>query len=83
MNKLTLGFAGTPEFGLPALEAIYQAGHHLKAVYTQPDRPAGRGRKLQESAIKAWAKTHQIAVYQPLNFKEEESIQTLTELKLD
>jgi methionyl-tRNA formyltransferase len=83
MNKLTLGFAGTPAFGLPALEAVYQSGHHLKAVYTQPDRPAGRGRKLQESSIKEWAKTHLIPVYQPLNFKEEDAIQTLSDLKLD
>jgi methionyl-tRNA formyltransferase len=83
MNKLTLGFAGTPAFGLPALEAIHQAGHHLKAVYTQPDRPAGRGRKLQESAIKEWAKAHQIPVYQPVNFKDDNTVQALSALKLD
>lgn len=69
MNGLTVVFAGTPEFGLPCLDALIQSRHHLKAVYTQPDRPAGRGRKLQESPVKEWAINHQISVYQPLNFK--------------
>jgi len=83
MNKLKLGFAGTPAFGLPALEAIYHTGHDLKVVYTQPDRPAGRGRKSQESSIKEWAKAHHIPVYQPLNFKDENTVQALSEHKLD
>jgi methionyl-tRNA formyltransferase len=52
MSGLNLVFAGTPEFGLPCLEALLQSPHQIKAIYTQPDRPAGRGRKLQASAVK-------------------------------
>ncbi|TIE07554.1 methionyl-tRNA formyltransferase, partial [Legionella pneumophila] len=83
MNGLTVVFAGTPEFGLPCLDALIQSRHHLKAVYTQPDRPAGRGRKLQESPVKEWAINHQISVYQPLNFKNQEAIDELSALKPD
>lgn len=70
MNKLNIVFAGTPEFGLPSLEALFNSRHSIQAVYTQPDRPAGRGRKLQASAVKEWALNHQIPVYQPLHFKK-------------
>ncbi|HAT8178496.1 TPA: methionyl-tRNA formyltransferase [Legionella pneumophila] len=83
MNGLTIVFAGTPEFGLPCLDALIQSKHHLKAVYTQPDRPAGRGRKLQESPVKEWAIDHQLPVYQPLNFKNQEAIDELSALKPD
>ena len=83
MNGLTVVFAGTPEFGLPCLDALIQSRHHLKAVYTQPDRPAGRGRKLQESPVKEWAINHQIPVYQPLNFKNQEAVDELSALKPD
>ncbi|HAU1151794.1 TPA: methionyl-tRNA formyltransferase [Legionella pneumophila] len=83
MNGLTIVFAGTPEFGLPCLDALIQSKHHLKAVYTQPDRPAGRGRKLQGSPVKEWAIDHQISVYQPLNFKNQEAIDELSALKPD
>lgn len=83
MKKLTIGFAGTPAFGIPSLSAIHQSGHDLKAVYTQPDRPAGRGRKLQASAIKSWAVEHHIPVFQPLNFKDDSTVQTLAALNLD
>ncbi|MFO9381417.1 methionyl-tRNA formyltransferase [Legionella pneumophila serogroup 1] len=83
MNDLTVVFAGTPEFGLPCLDALIQSRHHLKAVYTQPDRPAGRGRKLQESPVKEWAINHQIPVYQPLNFKNQEAVDELSALKPD
>lgn len=83
MNGLTIVFAGTPEFGLPCLDALIQSKHELKAVYTQPDRPAGRGRKLQESPVKEWAISHEIPVYQPLNFKSLETIEELSVLKPD
>ena len=62
-------FAGTPDFAATALAALIAAGHDIIAVYTQPDRPAGRGQKLQASAVKALALTHGIPVYQPLHFK--------------
>lgn len=83
MKKLTLGFAGTPSFGLSALKALSASSHELKAVYTQPDRPAGRGRKLQASPIKAFAIEHHLPVYQPLHFKNDEDIETLKSLELD
>ena len=76
-------FAGTPAFGLPCLEALASSSHELQAVYTQPDRPAGRGLKLQASTIKAWAEAHHIPVYQPLNFKEEADVQALAALQPD
>lgn len=83
MSSLNIVFAGTPEFGLPCLEALLHSSHHLKAIYTQPDRPAGRGRKLQASAVKDWALTHDIPVYQPLNFKTQDAIDELAALRPD
>lgn len=83
MNPLNLVFAGTPEFGLPALDALWQSSHQLTAIYTQPDRPSGRGRKVQGSAVKQWAVKHSIPVYQPINFKEPEALETLANLKPD
>ena len=80
---LKIVFAGTPEFGLPCLEALHQSPHQLAAVYTQPDRPAGRGRQLQPSAVKTWAIAHHVPVYQPVNFKQQESIDELTSLAPD
>ncbi len=66
---MNLIFAGTPEFAATALQALIDAGHHICAVYTQPDRPSGRGQKLTPSAVKALAITHNIPVYQPLHLK--------------
>lgn len=83
MSQLTVVFAGTPSFGIPCLDALLHSSHHLKAIYTQPDRPAGRGRKLQASAVKEWALIHQIPVYQPMNFKNPEAITELAALKPD
>ncbi|MFI4918391.1 MAG: methionyl-tRNA formyltransferase [Legionellales bacterium] len=83
MNGLNLVFAGTPEFGLPCLDALAQSKHHIHAIYTQPDRPAGRGRKMQASAVKEWALRHQIAVHQPMNFKEPQAVDALAALKPD
>jgi len=80
---LNIVFAGTPQFTLPCLDALAQSKHKLTAVYTQPDRPAGRGHKLQPSPVKVWAKAHEIPVYQPLNFKTQESIDTLAALAPD
>lgn len=83
MNPLNIIFAGTPEFGIPCLNALNQSSFVLQAVYTQPDRPAGRGRKLQSSAIKTWALEHQIPVYQPPHFKNKDTIDELARLKPD
>jgi len=83
MSGLNIVFAGTPEFGLPCLDALIQSKHYIKAVYTQPDRPAGRGRKLQASAVKEWALGKNIPIYQPLNFKNPDAVEELVNLKPD
>ena len=67
--SLRIVFAGTPEFSLPTLQGLIDSKQTVVAVYTQPDRPAGRGQTIQQSPIKACALAHGIPVYQPLNFK--------------
>ena len=62
-------FAGTPEFAASALAALLQTDHEIVAVYTQPDRKAGRGQKLTASAVKQLALQHGLPVHQPLHFK--------------
>jgi methionyl-tRNA formyltransferase len=69
---MNLIFAGTPAFAVPALEALLRAGHVIRAAYTQPDRPAGRGRKLMASAVKQCAEKHGIEIRQPEKLASEE-----------
>jgi methionyl-tRNA formyltransferase len=76
-------YAGTPDFAVPALEGLCQSVHDVVAVYTQPDRPAGRGRKLQASAVKQKALEHGIEIRQPENFKSAEDIKKLADLNAD
>jgi methionyl-tRNA formyltransferase len=64
-------FAGTPDFAVPALAALIERGWPVVAVYTQPDRPAGRGRKLHPSPVKQTALAHDIPVHQPETLKDE------------
>ncbi|REE20698.1 methionyl-tRNA formyltransferase [Paraburkholderia sp. BL27I4N3] len=64
-HSLRVIFAGTPEFAAAALAAIHRAGFHVPLVLTQPDRPAGRGMKLQASPVKRYAQEHGLAVAQP------------------
>ena len=68
-KRLRLIFAGTPEFSVVALNALLGSRHQVCAVYTQPDRPAGRGRKLTPSAVKARALEAGLAVEQPLSLR--------------
>ncbi len=65
-------FAGTPEFAVPALAALIEAGHEIAMVLTQPDRPAGRGMHLRASPVKQLALQHQLEVYQPESLKSAE-----------
>jgi len=67
--SLRIIFAGTPEFSVPPLRSLLQSDHEVIAVYTQPDRPAGRGRKLTAGPVKALAMEHGIPVYQPQSLK--------------
>ncbi|MDE1887672.1 MAG: methionyl-tRNA formyltransferase [Gammaproteobacteria bacterium] len=68
-TPLRIAFAGTPEFALPALDALAAAGHAIAGVWTQPDRPAGRGRKLAASAVKRRALELHLPVHQPDSLK--------------
>ena len=83
MSALKIVFAGTPPFAIPCLDALAASKHQLLAVYTQPDRPAGRGRQLQASAVKDWAIAHQLPIMQPLDFKQPETIAGLAALRPD
>lgn len=75
---LRLVYAGTPAFAVPPLAALRAAGHTVVAVYTQPDRPAGRGRRESASAVKQYAIAHGLAVHQPLTLRgEAESLAAL------
>ena len=70
-------FMGTPEFAVGALEAIVAAGHQVKAVVTQPDKPKGRGAKMQMTPVKICALQHDIPVFQPVKIKEADAVETL------
>ena len=76
-------FAGTPEFAVPALDALARSEHPVLAVYTQPDRPAGRGRKLQASPVKHLALEHGLPVRQPLDFSCASEVDALAALQAD
>ncbi len=82
-RHLRIVFAGTPDFAATHLLALLKAKHDVVAVYTQPDRPAGRGKKLMASAVKQVALDKNIPVFQPVNFKANEDIQQLKDLKPD
>jgi len=81
--KPRIVYAGTPEFAAAPLEALIAAEYDVVAVYTQPDRPAGRGRGIKTSAVKQVALAHNIPVYQPGHFKSEAELETLAALKPD
>lgn len=73
-------FMGTPDFSVGTLEAIVAAGHQVAAVVTQPDKPRGRGKSLQMTAVKEAALRHELTVYQPAKIRDEEFVRTLTKL---
>lgn len=80
MTDLRIVFMGTPEFAVKSLEAILEAGYNVVGVITAPDRPAGRGRKLRESAVKTFAVSKGLNVLQPTNLKSEEFQQELKQI---
>lgn len=82
-NSLRIIFAGTPEFAAKHLAALYASEHNIIAVYTQPDRHAGRGKKLMPSAVKLLALEHGTPIYQPASLKNEEAQQALASLNAD
>jgi len=80
---LKIIFAGTPEFSVKALDALLHTNHDIIAVYTQPDRPFGRGRKLRPSPVKQMALQNEIQVIQPVTLKDTEVQQQLHALQAD
>lgn len=83
MRKLKIVFLGTPAFGIPSLEGIIDAGHEVMAVVTAPDKQAGRGLKVQESAVKSFARKHGMSIFQPTNLRSPEFLEELEDLGAD
>lgn len=82
-HRLRVVFAGTPDFAARHLQALIDAGHHIVGVFTQPDRPAGRGKKLAQSPVKQLAAAHGLPVFQPDTLKTADSQQLLINLQPD
>ena len=82
-TKLRLAFMGTPDFSVPVLEALIAAGHEIAAVYSQPPRPAGRGKKERKSPVHEAAEGHGIPVFTPLSLKNQDEHKAFRDLKLD
>lgn len=73
-------FMGTPDFALPVLEGLLHKGHQVIGVYTRPDRPAGRGRRVVPSPVKTYAVAHGLAVFQPTTLRRQEAAEELSAL---
>jgi methionyl-tRNA formyltransferase len=82
-RSLRLGFAGTPGFAVPALDALIGSQHRIAAVFTKADRASGRGQKLNLSPVKARALALGLPVHQPVSFKEPAACEELADLRLD
>jgi len=82
-DPLRIVFAGTPDFAASSLAALLDSSHQIVGVYTQPDRPAGRGRKLAASPVKQLAEQHDIPVFQPLSLKNHAEQEILKSLNAD
>jgi methionyl-tRNA formyltransferase len=82
-STLSIIFAGTPEFAVPALAALVRSSHTVVAVYTQPDRPAGRGRQLAASAVKQFALQHRLPVEQPATLRDAAAVERLASWSAD
>ena len=83
VNKMRIVFMGTPNAAVPTLERIMLDGHEVAAVYTQPDRPSGRGNKIAFSPIKEFALEKGLIVLQPLKIRTAEAIETFRSHKAD
>lgn len=81
--SLRIAFMGSPAFAVPVLEAIIAAGHEVACVYSQPPRPAGRGKQLTKTEVHEAAERHGIEVRTPENFRAAEDKQAFADLKLD
>jgi len=83
MKPLKLAFMGTPDFAVPSLHALLLAGHDLRAVYSQPPRPAGRGKKLRPSPVQRHAEEMGLEVRHPESLKDQEAQEAFAALDLD
>jgi methionyl-tRNA formyltransferase len=83
LKPLSIVFAGTPEFSVPALEALLRSKHRVVAVYTQPDRPAGRGQHVTMSAVKSCALRHNVPVEQPSTLRDAGAASQLAQWSAD
>lgn len=82
-NRLKIIFMGTPDFAVPALQALIDSGHDVVAVYSQPPRPKGRGQKVQKSPVHLVADDHDIPVFTPKSLKNKEAQQEFSTLNAD
>ena len=82
-DSLRIIFAGTPDFAARHLDALLSSGHQIVGVFTQPDRPAGRGNKLTPSPVKVLAEQHQLPVFQPKSLRPEENQHLVADLHAD
>ncbi|CNI27195.1 methionyl-tRNA formyltransferase [Yersinia thracica] len=82
-DSLRIIFAGTPDFAARHLGALLSSQHQIVAVFTQPDRPAGRGNKLTPSPVKVLAEQHNIPVFQPKSLRPEENQHLVADLNAD
>jgi methionyl-tRNA formyltransferase len=82
-SSYSIIFAGTPEFSVPVLEALLRSQHRVIGAYTQPDRPAGRGRQLTASPVKRVALEHNVPVEQPATFKDSSAVERLASYGAD
>ncbi len=83
LKELRIVFMGTPEFAVASLDALVKAGCTIVAVVTAPDKPAGRGMQLQQSAVKKYALSQQLTVLQPIKLKDPDFIEQLQSLQAD
>jgi methionyl-tRNA formyltransferase len=80
---MRIAFMGTPDFAVPTLAALIDAGHDIAAVYSQPPRPAGRGKKERKSAVHTFADTHNIPVFTPKSMRDADEQARFSSLDLD
>lgn len=82
-EPLRIAFMGSPDFAVPVLAALYEAGHEVVCVYSQPPRPAGRGKKLRPTPVHQWAEAHELEVRTPRSLKQVPEQEAFADLNLD
>lgn len=83
MKDIRIVFMGTPEFAVASLKALVETGYHIVGVVTAPDKPSGRGRKINESAVKKYASSQGLHLMQPTNLKDPDFLKEMESLAID